>query len=463
VLRNCFRALLAPLAIFVALSCLGLAIGITRLHRCEWNVFDPIAAFCIGFAVYYGIGNAWFCMDLMDKGHYSSAFLEFDPPVGTLLDHLVEVGILTTCYGMVVAFSMFGPVSRSSTAMAGAIAKRLSVAADLPWCLVTPLAVTNWLQQIGLIPSGATAVPSVLLVMPSVCSLALNAKLAYVAATRSSATWIAVALSVVTVSTAAGASTGMKQSLLMPCVAAFGGLMLGARRPWPIIVAVAVSLPAFFFLLQWNKSLRSLIWSPDVTYSLTERIAALGDAATLVITNDAAESSPVGLGRLCTAVPMMQTMDLVRRGEEISVMDGLVIPHVPRAIWPWKPPVVIGEVLYSRFSGNPGGSSSSPGQPAEAFMYGGWLGVLTIGAAMGTLGAVASAIIAQLWAARRAAALGTLSLITINFGKCENWLWAYLPTVAGCVAILVILQFIAGTLWKPGLARAKGRSRAASK
>ncbi len=440
----------ASLTIFVAISGLGLAIGIARLRRCDWNVFDPIAAFWIGFAVYYGLGNIWFCIELIGNGHYSNGGLEIDLPVETQLDQLVEVAILATSYGAMVALGMFGPLGRFSTTAAGPIARRLSAAADLPWALVATLAMAHWLQQLGLIPSVGTTLPSVVLVIPSACSLAMNAKLSHVAAIRLSARWIAVALGVVVLSAVAGATTGMKQAIVMPCVAAFGGFMLGARRPWPIIAAIAVSLPAFVVLQEWNQSLRSLIWSPDATYSSTERIAALGDAAALVREDDRAESSLKGLSRLCTAVPMMQTMELVRREEGVPAMDGLIIPHVPRAIWPGKPQVVVGEVLYSRFSGNPGGSSSSPGQPAEAFMYGGWLGVLAIGAAMGCLAASASAVISQLWATRRAAALGTLSLITINFGKCENWLWAYVPSVVGCVAILVTLQVLAGMLGKAG-------------
>jgi hypothetical protein len=307
----------------------------------------------------------------------------------------------------------------------------------------------NWLQQFGLMPSGGLAWPSIVAVIPSACSLALNAKLSFVAASRQSKIRLAAALGVAALSSAAGASTGSKQALLMPLVAAFGGFILGIRRPWPIIAAIAVSLPAFVGLEEWNKSLRSLIWTPDSNHSYAERIAALGDAAALAIQDYEAQSSLGDLSRLCTAIPMMQTMESIRRGQGISAMDALVIPHVPRAIWPGKPQVLVGEVLYEQFSGNPGGSHSSPGQPAEAFMYGGWLGLVAIGAIMGCLATVASAIIARLWAARQAAALGTLSLITINFGKSENWLWAYVPSVVGCVAILVTLKILARALETP--------------
>jgi hypothetical protein len=432
--------LFLSLTVFSCVTLVSLLIGFVRLRHRQWNVLDPIAAFWFGFAVYYGLGNVWFCLEVLAEGYYSRGSFDFDPGTDTQANALLHVARLTVLYGLAVAIGMFGPLANTVSVCIEPISRRLAYVPDLGWGLLVPLSIIHWFKQFNAFSLTWTFVPSVASVLPFACCLALNAKLSYNATIRASAGRIALALGVLSLSAMAGATTGMKEALAAPCVAAFGGLMMGLRRPAPVIAAIVLGIPVFLALQSWNKAARSSLWDPTVTLSPGQRVAAVGDAAAIAVRDDTAESSSVGMNRLCTAVPMMQTMELIDGGDGISTVDGLVIPHVPRALWPDKPLVLVGEVLYSRFSGNPGGSSSSPGQPAEAYMYGGWVGVIAIGVAVGLLGAAASTIIGQLWTCRHAAAIGTLCVVAIKFGKCENWLWAYLPALLNCVLTLIVLQ-----------------------
>jgi hypothetical protein len=431
------------LTIFSCVTLVSLLIGVVRLRHRQWNVLDPIAAFWFGFAVYYGLGNVWFCLEVLTEGQYSDGGFEFDLGREAQASALLHVAIVTVLYGLAVSIGMFGPLANTVRVCTEPISRRLASAPDLAWGLLVPFSIIHWLKQVSAFSLTWTFVPSIALVFPFACCLALNAKLSYRATMHAGTGRIALALGALSLSVTAGATTGMKETLLAPCVAAFGGLMMGLRRPSPVIAAMVLALPVFLAIQSWHKSARSLLWDPTVTLSSGQRVAAAGDAVAIAVGDDTrtVESSVVRLQRLCTAVPMMQTMALVDRGDAISMIDGLVIPHVPRALWPGKPLVLVGEELYSRFSGNPGGSSSSPGQPAEAYMYGGWAVVAVIGLSLGLLGAAASTIIGQLWNCRHAAAMGTFCVVTINFGKCENWLWAYLPALLTCLVILAVLQF----------------------
>lgn len=439
--------LLKFLLLFAGVTVAGLAVAVWRMRRSGWNVLDPTAAFWLGFAAYYGAGNIWFCWDVLTQGVYDSGGFYFDPAAASDVRALSQVAGMTVAYGLSVALGMFW-LGRASLAVGfvGAVARKLASGPDLAGGLLVPLCVIYWLGQLGIVPLRGGVLPSGILILPLICCLALNLKLCFQATQQPRSRGgraIALAIGVLSVSVLCGAAAASKEQTLMPAVAAFAGFMLGVRRPWPIAAAIVIALPAFVVVQTFNKLSRAVIWDSEAKLSAEDRIEAIGRTALAVVFEDRSGSHIDGLNRLCTAVPMMQTLELVRRQDGISFVDGLVVPYIPRAVWPSKPQVMVGNTLYRKFSGDEGGgSSSSPGQPAEAFMYGGWFGVVTLGVGMGLLAAFASSMVQHFWAARKAASLGVVMLMALNFGKCENWLWAYVPSLVNCAVLLIALQLL---------------------
>jgi hypothetical protein len=126
-----------------------------------------------------------------------------------------------------------------------------------PWLgLLVPLATLNWLTQLGATVTLGVLLPSTVLVIPFACSLGINTKLSYEAGRRPGLWNNLLAVSVLGVSATTDATTGMKQEILFPELAAFASLMLAVRRsirPWhrhsPISMRMA-NLVAF----GWNAS-----------------------------------------------------------------------------------------------------------------------------------------------------------------------------------------------------------------
>jgi hypothetical protein len=445
--------LLIPLLVFAGVAAGGLAVAAWRLRRSGWNVFDPTATLWLGFALYYGVGNIWFCSRVWTLGVYEHGGFCFDPVAANDAQSLSQVAWMIVVYGLSVALAMFwlGRASLAVRAM-GAGARKLASGPDIALALLLPLCVIHWLSELGLIAPPSGFLPSGLLMVPLIGCLALNAKVSYVATQRPSGLSVTIAFCVLTLSAICGAATGMKQAILMPTVASFGGFMLGTRRPWPIAAAISVALPAFVVLQTFNQLSRAVIWDSTAKLSVIQRIEAIGSAAISVVSPKQSEVELADMSRLCTAVPMMQTLELLQRRDGISVLDGLVIPYVPRVLWPDKPAVVTGGTLYEKFTGQIG-SSSSPGQPAEAYMYGGWFGVVAVGFGVGAVGAFAGAIVRELWCGRKAACLGVTVLMALTFGKCENWLWTYVPAVLNAVVVLVGFRLVANCVRMASCAR----------
>jgi hypothetical protein len=433
-----------PVITFSLVTLASLVLAAFVLRRRSWCVLDPTVLFWFGFALYYGAANIWFCWDESRDGLRNRGGDIFDQHTSDDVDSLVMVAGLTVVYGTAVAFGMFvlGPIV--SRVQSDWLTRKLLTGPDIAMGLLVPLCLLHWFVQFGLASKVGVGLPSAILGVPLVCCLALNVKLAYETARHPVGRRLVTALGVLGISMLGGAIGGMKEALLLPAFAAFAGLMLAVRRPWPIAIAVVTAIPAFLALKAWNDSNRSVMWDQTVKLSTRDRLAVLVDNIGESSEADDAETYFEGMRRLCTAEPMLQTLGLVRNKDGISLVDGLIIPHVPRALWPDKPSVVVGGVLYEKFTGHTG-SSSGPTQPAEAFMYGGWVGVVVIGCALGLLGSIAGRVVQQLWHTRKAASLGALVLVAMNFAKCENWFWTYLPSLLNGIVILLGLRL--GTFW----------------
>lgn len=432
-----FIAAIALATIF----CLSLCVAGVRLRACNWNILDPTVVFWVGFSVFYGVGNLWFCWDVWTRGHFESGRFVFDPHFTSDLQALELVISLTVLYGLAVAVGMFVIGPRVSSTFRIVVDRSLSLGSDPSSGVLLPLCIANWLIQMGLVSRVSALLPHALVSIPSVCCFALNTKLAYEATQARSGRTILFAFGVLSCSVVAGASTGMKEAMLTPILACFTGFMLAYRRLWPVVAVSLAALPIFLALQTWNSMSREVIWDEDRRLGAADRVLAMAEVTRVAIQVGEAQQSDSGLSRLCTLVPMLRTLELLRHDQGISVADGLVGPLVPRVLWPSKPSVVIGSTLYERFTGYEG-SSSSPGQPMEAYMYGGWTGVVAIGLSLGLLAAFASVLIGALWGSHKAASLGILIPLSLSFLKCENWLYGYLPALINCVVVLLIVRSV---------------------
>jgi hypothetical protein len=445
-------------AVFALVALASLLLGLLRLTGCRGNFLDPTVAFWFGFAIYYGVGNVWFCWQVASAGYLQVSSLVFDSAIGADLDALLLVAGLTAAYGAAVALGMFFIGPRVVPPVFTGMARRVAGGPDPSVWLLLPLCIVSWIAQLGMVADIATSLPHGILMIPHVCCLAINAKVCHMATQSRSWHSIAIALSIAIPSVIAGAATGMKEAMLTPILAGGAGFMMAYRRPWPIIAAIALALPAFVVLQAWNTVSRTVIWDETRALSPTERVSEIGQVTTdaLSAPDDLLTGSEIS--RLCTAVPMLQTLELLHHDNGIAIQDGLLIPLVPRAIWPDKPSIKIGATLYERFTGHEG-SSSSPGQPAEAYMYGGWVGVVAIGVGIGVLAVVGSTFLRELWDADKAASVGAVLPLAVMFLKCENLVYGYLPALLNCLVVLLVIRSVSMPLLKTDVVSSQSLSR----
>jgi hypothetical protein len=435
-----------PLTIYAIVGIAALAIALIRAKHRQWNALDPSVTFWIGYAVYYGAANVLFLLSLESLYANGADVARLYSYLNDNIPLLEDTASLTVVFGVSVMFGMFVLGPRLAQVCVRPLAIKLAAPPDIPLALLWPFGVLNWALELGLVPNPEPVAPSVLLQAPAAICLALNARLAYRVTQQASFRSVSTAIGVIAISAMSGAASGMKQQTVTVLLSAFVGFTLGVRRAWPLVMAMAFGLPVFMYLQAANSAYREAAWYGDARISALERVALVNKAVWEVAASEewrpfAYESA----SRLCTAVPMVRTLELDRAGNGMSFTEGFLTPSVPRLFWHDKPAIVTGGTLYERMSGN-AGSSASPGQPAEAFMYGGLIAVMLMGCGLGVLGACSSEIIQQLWAFRRASLLGVMTLTAVIFGKCENWLCMYLPTLINSISISIGLRLLAGFL-----------------
>ena len=280
-------------------------------------------------------------------------------------------------------------------------------------------------------------------------ALGLVFKTAYDAAGRpSSASVIRVAMVSLTNCTF-GAVTGMREAVVLPLVAALAGCMLAIARPWPLMIAAALSIPLGLQLTFWNEANRKDLWFGGQSTSLTNRLETIFRNSIQELSAEV-ENDPA-ITRLVTVIPMMRTLDLIRDHEGFTLWEGMATPLIPRAFWPEKPLKPFSQELHQRFSRwrDPNATSSaSAGQPAEAYMYAGWPGVILIGFALGAVASALSAACELARVSRRPAMLGLQTAVALIFLKCEGQLaWPFVGAVWSTFLLIFALftaSFLSG-------------------
>jgi hypothetical protein len=435
----------AALIGYLSLSAISLVAGFVRLRLGGRNPADPIALFCLGFSGYYGLANVWYCVEVAQPGLVALGGLAFDSGDSKDTSLLAETVLLSGCYlGCFLTGSSVAVRLPWVTAMSRAFG-RAAVQIPVSLFLLWVLASARWLQLAGYPIWGSIQVPSVLPMVLSAGSLALIALLAFRASERPSVrSWLTITM-VMSLTVLLGAALGMKETDVVPCFAFALGCVLARgmpKLPW-VVALVPLVVIAFLGLSAWTYSNRQDLWqdTSSANRGVIDRVAViLGNATSRSESSDDDGFMRNNIARIAMAIPMMQTLELIDSGRGLSLREGVVQPLVPRTLWPDKPRVEIGAVIFERFTGQ-WGSSSSPGQPAEAFMYLGWPGVVLFGSAMGLMAGVVASVVGVLHRLRNVAAIGLLLPCIVPFLKCENFLYAYPADVLSAAVVLLAVLY----------------------
>jgi hypothetical protein len=361
---------------------------------------------------------------------------DFDP--GCPMDgaRLQDAAVLSLGYGTAFLAGVLATQRAGVLRRCGDLCRRKIQAAALPLLLLIPLGSIHALALLGILR--LQGVPSTVTLLMQCAYLASLATVCARAAQRPSAGRLLLAFLAAAAALAIGASTAMRENLVLPAIACAAGLSLGTRRPrLVLVILIALGAISFGAISRWNRANRITLWDERREFSPAERIETAIGSITSPQPEEDTRDDPIAV-RFVTAIPMMQTMKLTEDEYGVSIVEGFFLPLVPRVAWPQKPPVTIGDELYYRFTGNQG-SSSSPGQPAEAQMYGGPPAVAAIGFLLGVLAEFMACAIHAAWFCRSASFIGLAIPVAIPFLKCENWLFGYFASLPSALAIMAAL------------------------
>ncbi len=433
--------------LFFAIGVTSLALGLRRLSRGDWNVLDPVVTFAFGFSIYYGFSNAWYCVQLQTEG--SSATTrgwQFDPSAPGAMALLWQVATLTALFGAgfalgALVLSRFG---RGRPRSVPRLSNHFQARANHIYLILLPMSLWGWSTQLGFVPSLNGIAPSPIVMIPKIGVFGLAMTVCYHAA-RGRKPWpILLAVAVVAWSALIALPSAMKEEVLSQLLAGLAGVLLAERSWRPIAFGLLAGLPFLVVLNLWVSVNRSIVWETGANLDPISRLSStLGVGMTGASDAQAIAASGDGIMyRLCTAIPMAETVLMIGRGESLGAFDGLVGPLVPRVLWPDKPAVDLGERLYAAFSGNAVVSSNSPNLPAESFMYGGWFGVAAAGLMLGASAGILGSVSARLWASSNVIGLAVLIPVALLYAKCENWLHQYPALLLSIVPLLVAAAWL---------------------
>jgi hypothetical protein len=86
-----------PLSLFILITVASLPVAALRLRALSWNVLDPTVIFWLGYAVYYGLANAWWCWEISRSGFLEVGGASFNGNSRDVED-LCLVASLTVAY-----------------------------------------------------------------------------------------------------------------------------------------------------------------------------------------------------------------------------------------------------------------------------------------------------------------------------------------------------------------------------
>jgi hypothetical protein len=439
--------LTTALTIFILCGVVGVALAIQRLRRSGWNVVDPVATFGIGFSAYYGISNAWYCVALMtDQMQYAQGW-QFDPHSPGSAALILKLAVMTASFGVTLALGAWlvsafrgrsvswgPPPPKSERSLR---CREISVLA--------PLAVWGWATSFGVIPSLNGIAPTPIVMLPKLGVLGLLIALCHRANAVRRPGPIAVAIAAVGLSIVLELASAMKENMLEPLVAGLVGVVMASRSWRPIAAAAILSIPLMLLLTGWTATNRSNLWAVGADLSPSGRpgLALTVGFGDVLSVDGVLRSADDFMHRLCTLIPMAETLLMIERNESISVVDGLIVPLTPRLLWPHKPIIDIGERIYQSFSGNCG-SSNSPNLPAECYMYGGWLGILVIGMTLGAFAGLLGLLARRYWERRVYTGTAVMVMVALQYGKCEDVLYRYPALLISLIPLLWLVNWFSG-------------------
>jgi hypothetical protein len=437
--------LTAALVVFLSCAVVALMLAVQRLRFTGWNVIDPVATFGIGFSVFYGMSNACYCLALMNDASDLRGGWQFDPRSTEGKFLILRVAVMTAVFGVsfVVGALLVGACLERRFDAGISRAKLDGVSSKMACLMLTPLALWGWATSFGMVPSLNGIAPTPIVMMPAIGVLGLLITLCYQAATRRTLANAMLAIAALGLSCVLALPSAMKEGVLSPVLAGLAGVVMASRSWRPIAAAAILGVPGVLVLNFWTHTNRQDVWTavsglPSAgrfEYALT---VGLGDGLSVEALTRSAEGL---IHRLCTLIPMAETVLMIDRNDSISMADGLIVPLTPRALWPDKPAVDIGERLYHSFSGNYG-SSNSPNLPAETYMYGGWMGILIAGVALGFSAGLLGHCASRFWERRVFFGLAVMIPAALLYGKCENWLHQYPVLLISLAPLLVLIEVL---------------------
>lgn len=436
--------LTTSLVIFVLCALIALALALQRLRRTGWNVIDPVATFGIGFAAYYGISNAWYCVALMTDQMDRSEGWEFDPQSTGGETLILAVAVMTAAFGssFVLGARLVSPFRQRNLTCGLTHPKPEKSSYRQAILVLAPLAVWGWATSFGVIPSLNGIAPTPIVMLPKIGVLGLLLTLCHQAATRPGPAHVLIAVAAVGWSFAQAMTSAMKEEVISPLLAALAGVVMATRSWRPIAASAILGIPVVLALNLWvmmnregMSAVNDLPPGMRLEHALTVGLSDGLSVETLTL------STENFMRRLCTLIPMAETLLMIDRNESISMIDGLVVPLTPRVFWPDKPSIDIGGRLYQSFSGLYG-SSNSPNLPAETFMYGGWLGILMGGLALGVSAELLSLIGNDFWERRIFFGVSVMIPFALLYGKCESWLHQYAVLSIALVPLLAATSMV---------------------
>lgn len=445
----CFKHMIdeltTALTIFLLCGVVGVALAIQRLRRSGWNVVDPVAAFGIGFSAYYGISNAWYCVALMTDHMQHAQGWRFGPQSLGSEALILKIAVMTASFGVSFALGawLVGAIRGRSVSWGPPPPQSERSLRRREISVLAPLAVWGWATSFGVIPSLNGIAPSPIVMLPQIGVLGLLIALCHRATAVRRTGTVALAIAAVGLSFVLELPSAMKEQMLKPLLAGFVGVVMAARSWRPIAAVAILSIPAVLMVNGWVQTNRLSLWAVRADLSPGARLASaltvgLGDVLSV---EGVLRSADDFMQRLCTLLPMAETLLMIERNDAISAVDGLIVPLTPRLLWPQKPIITIGGRLYHSFSGNYG-SNSSPSLPAECYMYGGWVGILVIGMTLGASAGLLGLLARHYWQRVVCTGASVMMIAALQYAKCENWLYGYPSLLISLIPLLWLVNWL---------------------